>query len=71
VRLVGQMLSMGVAMMLLAYFIGPAEISPEYFPQFTMCLHYAFGIFAVLCILGIGASLMRGGRNGNRQIGKM
>lgn len=61
-RLVGQMLSMGIAMMLFAVFIGPAEITPAYFPQFTICLHYAFGIFAGLCLLGIGASLMRGGR---------
>lgn len=71
VRLVGQMLSMGVAMMLFASFIGPAEITPEYFPQFTLCLHYAFGIFAVLCIFGIGASLLRGGKDGSRQIVKM
>jgi EmrB/QacA subfamily drug resistance transporter len=71
VRLVGQMLSMGVAMMLLSSFIGPTEITQEYFPQFTLCLHFAFGIFAVLCLFGIGASLMRGGWDSNRQIGKM
>jgi len=61
-RLVGQMLSMGIAMMLFAIFIGPAEITPEYYPQFITSLHYAFVIFAVLCLIGIGASLMRGKR---------
>ncbi len=61
-RLVGQMLSMGVAMMLFAIFIGPAIITPDYYPQFITSMHYAFVIFAVLCVLGIGASLMRGKR---------
>jgi MFS family permease len=59
-RLVGQMFSMGVAMMLFAIFIGPIEITPEYYPQFITSLHYAFVIFAVLCLIGIAASLMRG-----------
>jgi EmrB/QacA subfamily drug resistance transporter len=61
-RLVGQMLSMGVAMMLFAIFIGPAVITPDYYPQFITSMHYAFVIFAVLCVIGIGASLMRGKR---------
>nr|WP_321350719.1 MFS transporter [uncultured Methanoregula sp.] len=61
-RLVGQMLSMGVAMMLFAIFIGPAVITPDYYPQFITSMHYAFVIFAILCVIGIGASLMRGKR---------
>jgi EmrB/QacA subfamily drug resistance transporter len=58
-RVVGQMLSMGIAMMLFSLIIGPVEITPEFYPQFITSLHYAFIIFTVLCIFGIAASLMR------------
>ena len=61
-RLMGQMLSMGVAMMFFAFFIGRAEITPAYYPQFVTSLHYAFVLFAILCIFGIAASLKRGKR---------
>jgi EmrB/QacA subfamily drug resistance transporter len=61
-RLVGQMFSMGIVMMLFSLFIGPVVISPEYFPQFMASLHYAFLIFTVLSVFGIVASLMRGKR---------
>ena len=59
-RLLGQMLSMGIAMMIFAIFIGPVEITPEYYPQFVLSLHYAFILFTVFCIIGIFASLVRG-----------
>jgi EmrB/QacA subfamily drug resistance transporter len=59
-RLLGQMLSMGIAMMIFAIFIGPVEITPEYYPQFVLSLHYAFILFTVLCIIGLFASLVRG-----------
>jgi EmrB/QacA subfamily drug resistance transporter len=61
-RLLGQMLSMGVAMMLFALLIGRVEIIPEYYPQFVASLHYAFALFTVLCVIGIAASLRRGRR---------
>ncbi|MFA5221558.1 MAG: MFS transporter [Methanoregula sp.] len=63
VRLLGQMLSMGLATMIFAIFIGDVEITPEYYPQFTESLHYAFLLFTALCIVGIFASLARGKRN--------
>lgn len=59
-RLLGQMLSMGIAMMIFAIFIGPVEITPEYYPQFVLSLHYAFILFTIFCIIGIFASLVRG-----------
>jgi MFS family permease len=59
-RLLGQMLSMGIAMMIFAIFVGPVEITPEYYPQFVLSLHYAFILFTVLCVNGIFASLVRG-----------
>jgi MFS family permease len=61
-RLLGQMLSMGVAMMLFALLIGRVEITPEFYPQFEDSLHYAFMLFTALCICGIEASIRRGKR---------
>ncbi len=62
-RLLGQMLSMGIAMMIFALVIGPVEITPEYYPEFVLSLHYAFILFTVLCVIGIFASLVRGKRS--------
>lgn len=62
-RLLGQMLSMGIAMMIFAIVIGPVEITPEYYPQFVLSLHYAFILFTAFCIVGIFASLVRGKRS--------
>jgi EmrB/QacA subfamily drug resistance transporter len=59
-RLLGQMLSMGIAMMIFAIVIGPVEITPAYYSQFISSLHYAFSLFTILCIIGISASLVRG-----------
>jgi MFS family permease len=68
-RLVGQMLSMGIAMMLFSIIIGRVEITPAYYPQFILSLHYAFVLFAALCVLGIAASLKRGKRHPVSQAG--
>ncbi|AKB78518.1 putative transport protein [Methanosarcina horonobensis HB-1 = JCM 15518] len=59
-RLLGQMLSMGIAMMIFAIVIGPVQITPEYYPQFISSLHYAFILFTIFCIIGVFASLVRG-----------
>jgi EmrB/QacA subfamily drug resistance transporter len=59
-RLLGQMISMGCAIMLFALIIGPVQITPQYYPQFTLCMHISFLIFCCLCGAGIIFSLMRG-----------
>jgi EmrB/QacA subfamily drug resistance transporter len=59
-RLLGQTLSMGVAMMLFAVIIGPVEITPAYYPQFITSLQIGFALFTILCIVGIFFSLVRG-----------
>ena len=59
-RLTGQMLSMGIAMVIFAFHIGGARITPEYYPLFLTSVKTAFIIFAVLCFGGIFASLARG-----------
>jgi len=59
-RLTGQMLSMGIAMLVFAVYIGRAEITPENYPLFLRSAKTAFIIFTVLCFGGIFASLARG-----------
>ncbi|MCP8309138.1 MAG: MFS transporter [archaeon] len=59
-RLTGQMLSMGIAMLIFAIYIGRVQITPEYYPLFLRSVEAAFIIFAILCFLGIFASLVRG-----------
>lgn len=59
-RLLGQMLSMGIATMLFALNIGRVEITPGAYPLFMISTKTAFAIFAVLCVVGIFASLARG-----------
>jgi len=59
-RQVGMMLSMGIAMLLFAIYIGRVEITPEYYSLFLESTRIAFVIFAALCFVGIFASLARG-----------
>ena len=59
-RLIGQMLSMGIVMLIFALYIGRVKITPEYYPAFLRSAKIAFFIFAFLCFGGIFASLARG-----------
>ncbi len=59
-RMTGQMLSMGIAMLLFALYLGQVQILPQYYPQFLASAHTAFIIFGALCLGGIFASLVRG-----------
>jgi MFS family permease len=59
-RLLGQLLSMGIATLILALFIGRAQITPEYYPAFIKSLKVAMAVFASLCAVGIYFSLYRG-----------
>jgi hypothetical protein len=64
-RLTGQMLSMGIVMMIFAVTMGSTQITPEYYPKFLQSTQLAFSIFSALCLIGIFASLARGKvRNG-------
>ena len=58
-RMVGQMLSMGIAMMILAVYIGRQAITPQVYPGYVAGMRTGFIIFSVLCIVGIFASLAR------------
>ena len=59
-RLIGQMGSMAIAMVMFAVVIGHVEIAPENYPQFLRCVNLSFSIFVFLCIIGIFFSLFRG-----------
>jgi EmrB/QacA subfamily drug resistance transporter len=60
-RVTGQAVSMGIALMLFTLFIGPSPITPEVYPAFMTSMRTGFGLFSLLCVLGIFASLARGG----------
>lgn len=59
-RLTGQMLSMGIVMLIFAMIIGNVQITPEYYPMFLRSMQIAFVVFAILCVFGVFASLARG-----------
>jgi MFS family permease len=59
-RLTGQAISMGIAMLVFAVFIGKMSITPNTYPLFLKSVRIAFFIFAVLCSVGVFASLARG-----------
>jgi len=62
-RLSGQMLSVGVTMMIFALVMGRAPIQPSVYPQFLRSVRIAFVFYALLCIAGVFASLARGNRD--------
>jgi EmrB/QacA subfamily drug resistance transporter len=59
-RLIGQMLSMGIAMLIFAIYIGRVQITPEYYLSFLKSAKVAFTTFSILCFIGIFTSLARG-----------
>ncbi len=59
-RLTGQMLSMGIAMLIFSIHIGSSRITSGNYPLFLASMKTAFILFSVLCFGGIFASLARG-----------
>ncbi|MBW1973198.1 MAG: MFS transporter, partial [Deltaproteobacteria bacterium] len=59
-RMIGQMLSMGIAMFLFTIYMGKARITPDQFPNFLKSMKIAFIIFTFLCLVDIFISLARG-----------
>jgi MFS family permease len=59
-RLIGQMLSMGIAALIIAVRVGEVEITPVQYPAFLSAFRIGFLVFAALCVCGIFASLARG-----------
>lgn len=67
-RLTGQMMSMGIVMLVFAVVIGNVQMTPEYYPMFLQSMQITFVVFAGLCVLGIFASLARGKIREDRQL---
>ncbi len=59
-RLVGQMLSMGIAALIIALYVGEVQITPLEHAAFLRAFRTGFLVCAALCVLGILASLTRG-----------
>ncbi len=59
-RLTGQMLSMGIAMVIISHYIGDSRITPELYLPLLQSMRTTFMVSASLCVLGIFASLARG-----------
>ena len=59
-RLLGQMLSMGIATLVIALYIGHVPITPNLYPPLISSIKIAFIISACLCTAGIFFSLYRG-----------
>jgi EmrB/QacA subfamily drug resistance transporter len=57
-RLIGQLLSLGIATMTFSFFMGRVEPGPT--PAMMSSIKVAFVIFALLCVVGLLASLGRG-----------
>jgi len=59
-RILGQMFSMGITVLVFALILGRVKIEPQYYALFMGCVRIIFLIFCVLCLAGVFASLARG-----------
>lgn len=59
-RLIGQMISLGIAMLTFSVIMGHVEIAPAQMDELMVSIKVAFGIFAGLCLMGMLFSLARG-----------
>lgn len=62
-RTVGMMLSMAITMVLFSVYIGQAEITSEYYPQFLTSVRVGFIIFSVFGLGGVIAQIMARNRD--------
>ncbi len=60
IRLIGNMLSMGIVTVVFSLYLGRVQITPPQYCAFVSSVKTAFMIFAVFCVGGIFASVARG-----------
>ncbi|MCK4863486.1 MAG: MFS transporter [Dehalococcoidales bacterium] len=65
-RTAGMMVSMGIMMIIFSLYIGQAEITPEYYPQFLTSIRTGFIIFTVFSIFGLFCQMVA--RNADRAL---
>lgn len=63
-RLLGQMLSMAIAMLVFSVTLGSAQVTDAVHGEFVTAVRIAFAISTVLCVIGVVASLARGRLHG-------
>ena len=56
-RASGQMLGMGIVMIIFSLFIGATQITPEYYPEFLVSVRVAYITFAAISLGGIFSQL--------------
>jgi EmrB/QacA subfamily drug resistance transporter len=66
-RMIGQMMSMGIALMLISLYIGNQTINPTTYPGLLSGMRTGFIIFSILSVFGIFASLARNKKLGNKK----
>lgn len=66
-RMIGQMMSMGIAMMIISLYIGKETINPKTYPGLIAGMRTGFLIFSGLSFLGIFASLARNSKLSQQQ----
>ena len=59
-RLIGQLMSLGIVMLIFSVIMGHVEIGPAQIDMLMISIKLAFGVFAGLCVLGTVFSLARG-----------
>ncbi len=59
-RVLGQVLSMGIATLILSLYVGEHTITPELYPKLLVSICKTFTVFSGLCVVGFFASLGRG-----------
>ncbi len=66
-RLIGQTMSIGIATLVFALFIGRVQITPSQYPALLESIQLCFVIFTILCFVGIFVSWYRGNSKGYQE----
>lgn len=61
-RLIGQTMSIGIATLIFALFMGRVQITPEQYPSLLESIQLCFVVFTILCFVGIFVSWYRGNK---------
>jgi len=61
-RLIGQTMSIGIATLVFALFIGRVQITPDQYPALLESIQLCFMVFTALCFIGVFVSWWRGER---------
>jgi MFS family permease len=68
-RLMGNSFSIGTVTLVFSLYVGQVRITPEHYPAFLMSVQVIFAVFAVLCFVGVFASLVRGRMREKARVG--